>query len=130
MKSRYAGCFCCVYVCMSTDGGNGWVVHSTRSRFTFPWRRSRWVPVRVLASPLPCVASLSCVRWRGRAAGPLALARDILGKDDSPFFVLNSDIICPYPFREMLAFHRAHGGEGSILVRAAAYPHRGACGWV
>jgi NDP-sugar pyrophosphorylase family protein len=27
-------------------------------------------------------------------AGPLALAKDILGKDDSPFFVLNSDVIC------------------------------------
>ena len=51
------------------------------------------------------------------AAGPLALARDILNKDDSPFFVLNSDIICPYPFREMLQFHRNHGGEGTILVR-------------
>ena len=31
-------------------------------------------------------------------AGPLALARDILGKDDSPFFVLNSDVTCTYPF--------------------------------
>lgn len=31
-------------------------------------------------------------------AGPLALARDILGKDDSPFFVLNSDVTCSYPF--------------------------------
>jgi len=28
------------------------------------------------------------------AAGPLALARDILGKDDAPFFVLNSDVTC------------------------------------
>jgi mannose-1-phosphate guanylyltransferase len=27
-------------------------------------------------------------------AGPLALAHDILAKDDSPFFVLNSDVIC------------------------------------
>jgi mannose-1-phosphate guanylyltransferase len=31
-------------------------------------------------------------------AGPLALAREILGKDDSPFFVLNSDVTCTYPF--------------------------------
>lgn len=31
-------------------------------------------------------------------AGPLALARDILGKDDTPFFVLNSDVTCTYPF--------------------------------
>jgi len=27
-------------------------------------------------------------------AGPLALAQEILAKDDSPFFVLNSDVIC------------------------------------
>ena len=32
-------------------------------------------------------------------AGPLALARDVLGKDDEPFFVLNSDVICDFPFR-------------------------------
>lgn len=36
----------------------------------------------------------------GVTAGPLALARDILGKDDSPFFVLNSDVTCTYPFEE------------------------------
>lgn len=30
-------------------------------------------------------------------ASPLKLAEDILKKDDSPFFVLNSDIICDYP---------------------------------
>ena len=33
-------------------------------------------------------------------AGPLALAREILGKDDSPFFVLNSDVTCTYPFEQ------------------------------
>ena len=32
-------------------------------------------------------------------AGPLALARDVLGRDDEPFFVLNSDVICDFPFR-------------------------------
>ena len=31
-------------------------------------------------------------------AGPLALAKDILAKDDSPFFVLNSDVICVLSF--------------------------------
>ena len=38
-------------------------------------------------------------------AGPLALARDILGKDNTPFFVLNSDVTCTYPFE---AFRWAH----------------------
>lgn len=49
-------------------------------------------------------------------AGPLALARDILGKDDSPFFVLNSDVICDFPFKQLKAFHEAHGDEGTIVV--------------
>ena len=48
-------------------------------------------------------------------AGPLALARDLLAGDE-PFFVLNSDVICTFPFEELLAFHKAHGKEGTILV--------------
>jgi NDP-sugar pyrophosphorylase family protein len=50
------------------------------------------------------------------AAGPLALAREVLGKDSAPFFVLNSDVICPYPFEALRDFHVGHGGEGTILV--------------
>jgi NDP-sugar pyrophosphorylase family protein len=50
------------------------------------------------------------------AAGPLALARSILGADGEPFFVLNSDVICEFPFEDMIAFHKAHGKEGTILV--------------
>lgn len=49
-------------------------------------------------------------------AGPLALARSILAKDSEPFFVLNSDIICDFPFEEMISFHKSHGGQGTILV--------------
>lgn len=55
-------------------------------------------------------------------AGPLALARDILGKDDSPFFVLNSDVTCSYPFEQFRDFHLKHGGEGSIMVTKVAEP--------
>lgn len=50
-------------------------------------------------------------------AGPLALAKSVLAKDSEPFFVLNSDIICDFPFGEMIAFHKKHGAEGTILVR-------------
>ena len=32
-------------------------------------------------------------------AGPLALSREILARDDEPFFVLNSDVICDFPFK-------------------------------
>lgn len=49
-------------------------------------------------------------------AGPLKLAEKIL-RDGEPFFVLNSDVICVFPFKELLAFHKAHGKEGTILVR-------------
>lgn len=57
-------------------------------------------------------------------AGPLALAREILSKDDEPFFVLNSDIICQFPFHSMMEFHKNHGGEGTILVTKVEEPSK------
>jgi mannose-1-phosphate guanylyltransferase len=57
-------------------------------------------------------------------AGPLALASEILGKDDSPFFVLNSDVICEFSFEEMLSFHQNHGKEGTILVTKVDEPSK------
>ena len=49
-------------------------------------------------------------------AGPLALARDHLTVDEEPFFVLNSDVVCAFPFKQMVDFHKSHGREGSIVV--------------
>lgn len=50
-------------------------------------------------------------------AGPLALARDkLIDESGEPFFVLNSDVISEYPLKEMIAFHKSHGGEASIMV--------------
>ncbi|CAM0140952.1 mannose-1-phosphate guanyltransferase [Umbelopsis sp. WA50703] len=57
-------------------------------------------------------------------AGPLALARDVLGKDDSCFFVLNSDVICDYPFDQVANFHKSHGGEGTIIVTKVDDPSK------
>lgn len=57
-------------------------------------------------------------------AGPLALARDILAADDEPFFVLNSDIICAFPFKEMVQFHKHHGKEGTIVVTKVDEPSK------
>ncbi|CAG8489109.1 3400_t:CDS:2 [Paraglomus brasilianum] len=57
-------------------------------------------------------------------AGPLALAREILGKDQSPFFVLNSDIICEYPFEQLRDFHNDHGAEGTIVVTKVDEPSK------
>lgn len=58
-------------------------------------------------------------------AGPLALARPLLvTPTNEPFFVLNSDIICDFPFTEMIAFHKAHGGEGTICVTKVEEPSK------
>ncbi|KAL9101430.1 MAG: hypothetical protein Q9163_003302 [Psora crenata] len=57
-------------------------------------------------------------------AGPLKLAEKTLGKDDSPFFVLNSDVICDYPFHELADFHKSHGEEGTIVVTKVEEPSK------
>jgi Nucleoside-diphosphate-sugar pyrophosphorylase involved in lipopolysaccharide biosynthesis/translation initiation factor 2B, gamma/epsilon subunits (eIF-2Bgamma/eIF-2Bepsilon) len=57
-------------------------------------------------------------------AGPLKLAEHVLRKDDSPFFVLNSDITCEYPFKELAAFHKSHGDEGTIVVTKVEEPSK------
>ncbi|GJD06773.1 Mannose-1-phosphate guanyltransferase beta [Galdieria sulphuraria] len=56
-------------------------------------------------------------------AGPIKLAESLLN-DGEPFFVLNSDIICDYPFQKMLDFHRKHGGIGTILVTQVEEPSK------
>ena len=58
-------------------------------------------------------------------AGPIAAARHILvppGESGGYFFVLNSDIICDYPFEEMIQFHKAHGKQGTIVVTPVEDP--------
>ncbi|KAJ8909559.1 hypothetical protein NQ315_015549 [Exocentrus adspersus] len=57
-------------------------------------------------------------------AGPLALAKDILSRSVQPFFVLNSDIICDFPFRELYDFHMNHGKEGTIVVTKVEEPSK------
>jgi mannose-1-phosphate guanylyltransferase len=57
-------------------------------------------------------------------AGPLKLAEEVLKKDDSPFFVLNSDVICDYPFEELVKFHNAHGGRGTIVATKVDEPSK------
>jgi len=56
-------------------------------------------------------------------AGPIALAKDILN-DGAPFFVLNSDVICTFPFADLLAFHKKHGAEGTIMVTKVEEPSK------
>lgn len=57
-------------------------------------------------------------------AGPLKLAEKVLGKDDTPFFVLNADVTCEYPFKELAKFHKSHGDEGTIVVTKVEEPSK------
>ncbi|XP_020854824.1 mannose-1-phosphate guanylyltransferase catalytic subunit beta isoform X1 [Phascolarctos cinereus] len=57
-------------------------------------------------------------------AGPLALARELLTENSDPFFVLNSDIICDFPFAAMAKFHQHHGQEGTIVVTKVEEPSK------
>lgn len=57
-------------------------------------------------------------------AGPLALAKDILLTSTEPFFVLNSDVICDFPFKDLEKFHRSHGKEGTIVVTKVEEPSK------
>ncbi len=53
----------------------------------------------------------------------MALAREHLDNGE-PFFVLNSDVICDFPFADMVKFHAAHGKEGTILVTKVEEPSK------
>ncbi|XP_063797521.1 mannose-1-phosphate guanyltransferase beta [Pseudophryne corroboree] len=57
-------------------------------------------------------------------AGPLALARELLMENADPFFVLNSDVICDFPFEDMVRFHQHHGKEGTIVVTKVEEPSK------
>lgn len=57
-------------------------------------------------------------------AGPLKLAEKILRKDDSPFFVLNSDVICEYPFKQLADYHKATGGKATVVATKVDEPSK------
>ncbi|KAK0182023.1 hypothetical protein PV327_000195 [Microctonus hyperodae] len=57
-------------------------------------------------------------------AGPIALAQKVLSSCDEPFFVLNSDIICDFPFKQLLQFHKSHRKEGTIVVTKVEEPSK------
>jgi mannose-1-phosphate guanylyltransferase len=57
-------------------------------------------------------------------AGPLALARDVLTEGGECFFVLNSDVTCEFPFEALLAYHKSHKKEGTIMVTRVEEPSK------
>ena len=52
------------------------------------------------------------------------MAKEILHKVAKPFFVLNSDIICDFPFKGLYDFHLKHGQEGTIVVTNLEEPSK------
>eukprot|EP00304_Pavlova_gyrans_P006101 CAMPEP_0206049646 /NCGR_PEP_ID=MMETSP1466-20131121/27280_1 /ASSEMBLY_ACC=CAM_ASM_001126 /TAXON_ID=44452 /ORGANISM="Pavlova gyrans, Strain CCMP608" /LENGTH=432 /DNA_ID=CAMNT_0053424737 /DNA_START=42 /DNA_END=1341 /DNA_ORIENTATION=- len=52
-------------------------------------------------------------------AGPLKLAESLITNDGSsqePFFVLNGDVLCSFPLRDMLHVHVQHKGCGTVMT--------------
>ena len=43
---------------------------------------------------------------------------------DNLFFVLNSDVVCDYPMKNMIDFHLSHKGLATILVTKVENPSR------
>ncbi|CAB1315631.1 unnamed protein product [Coregonus sp. 'balchen'] len=80
--------------------------------------------MRVQEERLGIRISLSHEKEPLGTAGPLALARELLTDNDEPFFVLNSDVICDFPFEDMLKFHKHHGREGTIVVTKVEEPSK------
>lgn len=80
--------------------------------------------VRVEAEKLGVKITLSQEDEPLGTAGPLALAKELLSADSEPFFVLNSDVICDFPLKEMVSFHRHHGKEGTIVVTRVEEPSK------
>ena len=56
---------------------------------------------------------LSLEKERLGTAGPIAFAKEHLA--GHRFFMLNVDVLSTFPFTELLAYHRAKGGEGTIM---------------
>ncbi|EDO06623.1 putative mannose-1-phosphate guanyltransferase [Babesia bovis T2Bo] len=58
-------------------------------------------------------------------AGPLKLAKNLIcdpADNCKEFLVLNSDIICSYPFAEMISAHRKNNADATILVTKTTHP--------
>lgn len=56
-------------------------------------------------------------------AGPIKLAEEFLN-DGEPFFVLNSDVSCEYPFEQMIAFQKKTNAGGVLLATPVEDPSK------
>jgi mannose-1-phosphate guanylyltransferase len=57
-------------------------------------------------------------------AGCLSLAKDYIKGFEKPFFMLNADIICNFPFDQLLSYHLKHGGEATIASTRVEDPSK------
>lgn len=57
-------------------------------------------------------------------AGPIALAKDYLLDSSESFIVLNSDIICEFPFKDLIRFHHTHNKQGTIVITKVEEPSK------
>eukprot|EP01099_Mayorella_cantabrigiensis_P000141 TRINITY_DN1061_c0_g1_i2.p1 TRINITY_DN1061_c0_g1~~TRINITY_DN1061_c0_g1_i2.p1 ORF type:complete len:423 (-),score=89.10 TRINITY_DN1061_c0_g1_i2:39-1307(-) len=53
----------------------------------------------------------------GTAGGLYKFKAQILENSPEQIFVLHSDILCSFPLKEILEFHRKHGKEATMLVK-------------
>lgn len=60
-------------------------------------------------------------------AGPLKLAEKLITNDGAsaePFFVLNGDVLCSFPLKDMIHRHVQHGGLGTVLTTRTDLPSK------
>lgn len=59
-------------------------------------------------------------------AGPIRLAKEkiLADNEEGLFFVFNSDVICDFPIKEMVAYHKSHGGEGTLMLTQVEDPSK------
>mmetsp|Transcript_22439 Transcript_22439/g.49002 ORF Transcript_22439/g.49002 Transcript_22439/m.49002 type:complete len:369 (-) Transcript_22439:306-1412(-) len=58
-------------------------------------------------------------------AGALKLAEPLItdgGANDAPFIVVNADVLCSYPLRDLLRVHVKHGRQGTVLTTRTDTP--------
>lgn len=77
------------------------------------------------AKKLDIEISFSLEEFPLGTGGPIRLAEKYLNSSDpDPFFMLNADVSCEYPFKKLLKFHQAHGKEGTIMVTKVDDPSK------
>jgi len=93
--------------------------------------QSRSKPEQMIKAISACEATLGikttvCHEPVGRGtAGSLKQAQEIICAGSSaPFFVVNSDVLCSYPLRDLLHVHMKHGKEATMLTTRTDDPSK------